>query len=356
MSTLVAIGTKKGLWFARSEDRQNFTLSGPHFFMEEVPSISIDTRGETPHLMAGVRSEHFGPTVYHSWDLGETWSEPETAAIAFPKDADTAVERIWQIQPGDPAHPDEVWAGVEPTSLWKSTDGGQTFRLNQALWDHPHRQDWFPGAGGAAVHSIVPDGEVLTVAMSTGGVYRSEDAGDTWNPRNKGISAYFLPDPLPEYGQCVHKIAADPANPHRFYAQNHRGVYRTDNAGETWESIEEGLPANFGFNMIQHPSKPGTIWVIPLVSDGERIPVDGKLAVHRSQDGGDTWERFSAGLPDFEQNVVLRDAATVDDGAPAGIYLGTRGGAVYASADNGETYRLIADHLADVLCIRAATI
>lgn len=358
-STLVAIGTRKGLWLATSADRGNWSLSGPHFLMNEIPSIGIDTRDGRTRIMVGARSEHWGPTVFHSDDLGGTWAEPENGAITFGADDGAALERIWQLQPDSADRPGVVWAGAEPISVWKSTDGGEHFELNRGLWDHPHRSEWGAGYGGAAAHSVLPDptdANMIHIAMSTGGVYRSSDGGASWEPRNSGISAYFFPDPYPEFGQCVHKIARDPVDPDRLYAQNHHGVYRTDDAGDTWTSIADGLPSDFGFVMLTHPRRTGTAWVIPIKADGARIPPDGRLAVHRTDDAGANWIRLDTGLPDVEFNSVLRDAAAVDTAEPAGVYFGTRGGSVYASSDEGAAFSEIASHLPDVLCVRAVTL
>lgn len=354
---LLAVGTKKGLWLATSEDRRSWTLGAPQFLMQEIPSIAIDTRGGRTRLLVGVRSEHFGPTVVHSDDLGTTWTEPAQGSVVFPEAADAAVERIWQIRPDTEERPGVVWVGAEPISVWKSTDGGGSFELNRALWEHPDKDRWGAGAGGAAVHTIVPDPRdenLVHLAMSAGGVYRSTDAGASWTARNRGISAYFLPDPEPEVGQCVHKIAADVDG--RLYAQNHRGVYRSDDSGDTWVSIADGLPADFGFVMLTHPRRSGTAWVVPLVSDWERIAPEGRLAVHRTDDAGATWRRLDAGLAERDWNAVLRDAADVDTEDPVGVYFGTRGGSVYASADEGGTFQEVLGHLPDVLCVRAAVI
>ncbi|MHA7154332.1 WD40/YVTN/BNR-like repeat-containing protein [Arthrobacter sp. TMN-50] len=357
-TTLLAIGTKKGLWLATSTDRQSWTLSEPHFLMQEVASVGIDTRDGRTRIMVGMLSYHWGPTVVYSDDLGATWSEPEQGAIKFSEGDGAAVERIWQLQPDSAGRPGVVWAGCEPISVWKSTDYGEHFELNRGLWDHPHRSEWGAGFGGAAAHSVVPSpaDDTVHVAMSTGGVYRSDDGGSSWAPRNKGISAYFMPDPSPEFGQCVHKIARDSVEPNRLYAQNHHGVYRSDNGAETWESIAEGLPADFGFVMLTHPNRTGTAWVIPLKADGERIPPEAKLAVHRTNDAGASWTRLDHGLPEGEYNAVLRDAAGVDTLEPAGVYFGTRGGTVYASANEGATFAEVASHLPDVLCVRAAAV
>jgi photosystem II stability/assembly factor-like uncharacterized protein len=204
------------------------------------------------------------------------------------------------------------------------------------------------------VHPL--DEDTVHVAMSTGGVYRSTDAGKSWIPRNHGISAYFMPDPQPEFGQCVHKIARDGTDPHRLYAQNHHGVYRSDDDGDNWVSIADRLPADFGFVMLTHPRRGGTAWVVPLQADGERIAPQARLAVHRTEDAGATWRRCDDGLPAVDYNSVLRDAACVDGAEPIGVYFGTRGGSVYASADEGTAYTEIAGHLPDVLCVRAAVL
>jgi photosystem II stability/assembly factor-like uncharacterized protein len=203
---------------------------------------------------------------------------------------------------------------------------------------------------------VDPEKDRVLVAMSTGGVYRSTNAGGTWEPRNTGIQADFLPDQFPEFGQCVHKIAADAAVEGRVYAQNHGGVYRTDDDGGSWKSIAEGLPADFGFTVLAHPRRSGTAWVIPMKADSHRIPPEGKLAVHRTDDAGETWKRQDSGLPQREFNTVLRDAAWVDAAEPVGLYFGTRSGFVYASSDEGESFAEVASHLPDVLCVRAAVI
>lgn len=357
--TLLAIGTRKGLWLATSPDRKEWSISQPHFLMNEVPSVAIDTRGGRNRLLAGLRSEHWGPTVVRSDDLGATWSEPDNGAIRFSPDDGATLERVWQLQPDAEDRPGVVWAGCEPISVWKSTDGGENFELNRSFWEHPHRSHWGSGAGGAAAHTILPspaDPDTVHVAISAAGVYRTTDGGESWQPRNAGISAYFLPDPNPEFGQCVHKVARDAENPQRLYAQNHHGVYRSDDDGDHWESIATGLPSDFGFTMVAHPRRGGTAWVIPLKADGERIPPEGRPAAYRTSDAGATWTRLDAGLPEHDYNPVLRDAATLDTADPVGVYFGTRGGDVYVSDDEGEHFALAVGNLPDVLCVRAAVL
>jgi hypothetical protein len=357
MTDLIAVGTRKGLFLARSEDgRRTWTVDGPHLLAQEVAAVSVDTRRRTPRVLASVLYGHWGPTVMWSDDLGATWQETESGAIRFPEDTGAALARVWQLRPDSADRPDVVWAGCEPHSLWRSTDGGCSFSLVRGLWDHPHRPTWEPGGGGGAVHTVLPDpaSDRVAVAMSTGGVYVSEDGGGSWAPRSKGISAVFMPDPMPEYGQCVHKVAVDASGPQRMYAQNHFGVFRTDDGGGSWTSIAEGLPADFGFPVVASPRTPGTAWVVPLVADMQRVPPGGRLRVHRTTDAGETWSEVGKGLPDGAWTAVVRDAFCADEHDPTGIYLGTRDGCVYASADEGETFDLVVDHLPDVLVVRAA--
>jgi hypothetical protein len=328
--------------------------------MTGVYAVAIDKRRGSPRLLAGMTSSHFGPSVAVSDDLGASWQEPERAPVAFPERAGVALERVWQLAPGPADQPDRVYAGTQPSALFVSDDGGRTYDLVDGLWDHPHRPTWGAGFGGQAVHTVLPDPrdpDAVLVAMSTGGVYRTADGGESWAPSNAGISAYFLPDPNPEYGQCVHKVARDPVEPDRLYAQNHHGVYRSSDAGATWHSIADGLPSDFGFAMVAHPRRSGVVYNFPIERDGMRFPPERRCRVYRSGDAGASWEALSDGLPeDPFYPAVLRDAMCADDADPAGVYFGTRSGAVYASRDEGDSWSLVAANLPDVLCVRAAAL
>jgi photosystem II stability/assembly factor-like uncharacterized protein len=358
---IVLIGTRKGLVIARSADgRRTWTVEPLRFANKEVYAVAVDLRRDQPRVFAGVGTGHWGPYLAHSDDLGRTWIEPEQAPIAFPEGSGAALARVWQVQPAGDAQPDVVYAGVEPHALFRSDDGGLSFSIVRGLWDHPHRPEWMPGGGGACLHTILThpeDPQRLLVAMSAAGVYRSADGGETWNPANRGIQAVWLPEDrrFPEFGQCVHKVAMHPSRPDRLYAQNHFGVYRSDDGAGSWEAIESGLPSTFGFPIVVHPQHPDWIYGFPLRADEERMPPELRCRVYRSTDAGAGWEPLSAGLPqDPYHSAVLRDAMCTDGGDPAGIYFGSRLGEVYWSGDDGDSWTALATHLPDVLTIRAA--
>jgi len=360
MDTVLLVGTRKGLWIGRSDEaRVDWEFTGPHFDMEEVYSCLVDTRGERPRLLAGSSSSWLGPQVRRSDDLGATWQETPGGAVRFPEGAGATVERIWQLVPG--AEPGVVFAGTEPGAVFRSDDGGSTFALEQALWAHPHRPQWAAGFGGQAFHTVLPhptDPRSVTAALSTGGVYQTSDGGVTWEPRNQGIRAEFLPEgqQYPEFGQCVHKITRHPARPERMYLQNHGGVYRSDDHGESWRYIADGLPADFGFPIVVHPHDPDTVFVFPINGGDRRYPPQAKARVWRSRDAGEHWEELAEGLPDGFFVAVMRDAMCADDHERTGLYFGDRNGAVWGSADEGDTWRQLVSDLPDVMCVRAAAI
>ena len=360
--TVLMIGTRKGLWLATSDDdRRTWKVRGPEEAMSEVHSVAVDTRGSTPRLFMGSKSWHWGPQVLRSDDLGATWQRPADGAFKFPEDTGTSLEAVWAIAPS-PCEEGVVWAGTEPQGLFRSTDNGETFSLVRGLWNHPHRPEWGAGFGGPAIHTVLPhptDPRQVTVAMSTGGVYRTLDGGETWKPANQGIKAEFFPGEVqyPEFGQCVHKVARDSGDPDRLYAQNHGGVFRSDDAGEKWSSIANGLPADFGFPVVAHPRRSGTLYLFPLDAAEGRWPHEGRARVCRSRDAGQSWEGLGKGLPDEGfWSAVMRDAMCADDGEPTGVYFGSRDGTVFASADEGDSWQSVAEHLPDVLCVRAAVL
>jgi hypothetical protein len=375
MAYLVLIGTRKGLFTATSDDRRHWSVDGPAKLdkdgftaVAEIYAAAADPA--SGRVLIGA-STFFGPSIWRSDDYARTWSEPENAPMAFPQDlpyrpldfSETAgidqpdspetntVKRIWQLAfgPGQ-----RVWAGVEPTSLWTSDDGGETFTFNQALWDHPQHTTWASGAGGPAVHTIVThpgEPEKLTVAISSGGIYQTQDDGHSWHGITKGITVDYGPDEAPESGQCIHKVTRDSSG--TLFVQSHGPAYRADKAGG-WTNISATLPSNFGFAMVAHPTEAGTVVAWPVGESMDRTPPGARIAAWRTTDGGDTWTSWSHGLPDENYyGTVMRDGACTDgDQTDPGWYFGTRCGDVWAAGDDG-TWHQVTAHLPDVLCVRA---
>ena len=356
----VLVGTTKGLFALSSDDgREHFDLTGPTFPGEEVYATCIDNRSGTTRLFTGSVSNHWGPVLRRSDDLGETWTEDEAAALRFPDGTDASLARIWQLAPGPADAPDVLYAGVEPAALFRSDDGGRSFALVQGLWDHPHRTQWQPGGGGLCLHTVLvhpDDPQRLLIAISAAGVYLSDDGGSSWRASNRGIVVGFVPDGEDlEFGQCVHKVARDASDPERLYLQHHGGIYRSDNGGEQWTAMTGIAGMDFGFPVVAHPSRPSTAYLLPLESDMFRCTPDGQCIVWKTADAGATWEPLTKGLPQQDAYLsVLRDGFTTDGQDPAGLYFGTRTGEVFASTDDGDSWRLIAQHLPPVLSVRAA--
>ena len=312
-------------------------------------------------MFAGSVSNHWGPVLRRSDDLGATWTEHEQTALRFPSDTDAAVARIWQLAPGPADEPDVLYAGVEPAALFRSDDGGQTFSLVRGLWDHPHRPQWQPGGGGLCLHTILvhpDDPQRLLIAISAAGVYRSDDGGQSWQASNRGIVPGFLPEGADlEFGQCVHKVARDAGDPERLYLQHHGGIYRSDDGGESWVPMTGIAGMDFGFPVVAHPTRSDTAYLLPLESDEFRCTPDGRCTVWRTKDAGTSWTALTEGLPQRDAHLtVLRDGFTTDGQDPAGLFAGTRTGEVYASVDDGDSWRLLAEHLPPVMSVRAAPI
>ncbi|MGD8290042.1 MAG: exo-alpha-sialidase, partial [Gemmatimonadota bacterium] len=268
---VLMVGTLKGAFlFTSDAERQQWTVDGPHFPGEEVYSLALDQRGGSPVLWAAPGSAFWGTTLRRSDDLGASWSSKEERAVKFPEDSELSLKHIWQIRPGPDDDPDLMWLGVEPSCLFESRDGGDSWSPVEGFLSHEHREFWTPGAGGLCLHTIVPyagDPDRMLVAFSTGGAYKTTDGGATWAPSNHGVRAEFLPDKHPEYGQCVHKVVSHPSRPDRLFLQNHWGLYRSDDWADSWQDIANGVPSDFGFAMAMHPTDPDTVYIVPLESD-----------------------------------------------------------------------------------------
>jgi photosystem II stability/assembly factor-like uncharacterized protein len=295
-------------------------------------------------------------------DYGKTWTEPETYGVKFPEGTDDSVKQIWQIAKGHPGEDDTLYCGVEPAALFKSTDAGASWSLVKGLYDHPHRSKWMPGGGGLCLHTILPDPtdpKRLFIAISTGGVYRTDDGGENWQPRNNGVRAQFLPPDqrFPEWGQCVHKIVSHPSNPKRMFLQNHWGLYRSDDAGDSWNDIANGVPSDFGFAMEIDPNDANNVFIIPMESDEFRCTPEGKMRVYRTRNDGKSWEALTNGLPQENAlETVLRDGMSADKLKPTGLYFGTRNGKLFGSSDAGESWRAIEESLPPVVCVKTALV
>ncbi|MEA3187259.1 MAG: hypothetical protein QOD99_1089 [Chthoniobacter sp.] len=354
METLLLAGTKKGLFLFRSNDRIKWKLHGPFLPGKEINHAIYDPR--LGRIFATANDAWFGSEIVWSADFGETW-QPAKTGPAFPPEAETKLERIWHIEPGRANEPEVAYAGVAPAALFRSGDRGESWQEVTGLTQHPSRPRWHPGAGGLCLHSIQLDptnDQRMFVGISAVGVFRTDDAGLTWMPMNKGTRAEFMPEKYPEFGQCVHKLLMSPAQPSLLFQQNHCGVYRSADAGESWQEITAGLPSDFGFPLGIHPREPKTIYVIPLQGAEFRCPPEGKLAVFRSRDGGDTWMSLTTGLPTDEAFMgILREGLTTDAQEPVGVYFATNTGKIFASRDEGDSWTLLADNLPPISSVEA---
>lgn len=357
---VVFVGTMKGAFLLRSDaTRRAWELGGPHFPGQPVYALAYDDRAGRRRLWAGTESPYYGASLRVSDDFGRAWAEVANP-VRFPPEAEASLKRIWQIKPGRLDEPEVLYCGVEPAALFESRDGGQSWGLVRGLWDHPHRPQWQPGGGGLCLHTVLPDParrQRVLVAVSAAGVYRTDDGGRTWATKHKGVRAQFLPDPHPPFGQCVHKVVQHPAKPDRLFLQNHWGLYRSNDGGEAWTDVARGVPSDFGFAMAIHPHDPDTVYIVPLESDEYRCAPDGKLRVYRTRNAGKSWQPMAKGLPQkgaFE--TVLRDALAADRCEPAGVFFGTRSGKVYASRDEGDSWHLVADGLPPVVCVKASVV
>jgi len=387
------VGTRKGAFVLTSDGkREKWEVSGPHFAGWEIYHVK-GSPVDPNRLYASQTSAWFGQIIQRSDDGGKTWiqpgtppGEPTTTPDGMPKGEsnkfvyDTSTEtgkpltthmwydgtqhpwefkRVWHLEPslGDPDH---VYAGVEDAALFESKDGGESWQELAGLRGHDSGPKWQPGAGGMCLHSILLDPKNpkrTFIAISAAGAFRTDDGGKSWKPINHGLHSQYIPDPNAEVGHCVHHIAMHPKRPDTLFMQKHWDVMRSDDAGDSWREVSGNLPSDFVFPIDVHAHEPDTIYVVPIKSDSEHFPPDGKLRVYRSRTGGNEWEELTKGLPQRDCYVnVLRDAMTVDSLDSCGVYFGTTGGQVYGSADAGNTWNTIVRDLPAVLSVEAQTL
>jgi len=357
---LLLVGTVKGAFLLRSNSgRSRWDVAGPYFHGQAIYALAYDGRDGRRRLWAST-SSYWGTYLRSSDDFGRVWTNPLEAQIKFPADSGASLKNIWQICLGRPEQPNVLYCGVDPAALFESSDGGETWSLVRGLFDHPHRPRWVPGNGGLCLHTILlnpVEQDRMLVAISAAGVYGTGDGGRTWCARNRGIRVVQQPDKYPEFGQCVHKMAMHPARPERLFLQNHWGLYRSDDGAESWKDIANGVPSDFGFAMVVHPHNPDCVYILPVESDEFRCTIDGRLRVYRTRNAGASWEPLMRGLPQKRAyETVLRDAMTTDSLDPHGLYFGTRSGQLYGSADEGKSWKRILEGLPAVVSVKAAVI
>lgn len=389
----VLVGTRKGAFVLTSDGkREKWDVSGPHFAGWEIYHMK-GSPVDPDRIYASQTSGWFGQIIQRSDDGGKTWFQPGTptgAPVMSPEGMpmgesnkfvyDTSEEtgkpltthqfydgtphpwefkRVWHLEPSLD-NPDMVYAGVEDAALFRSTNGGQTWHELPGLRGHGTGSQWQPGAGGMCLHTILLDPanpERIVIAISSAGAFRSDDSGATWKPINQGLRSEYIPDPTAEVGHCVHHIAMHPSNGNVLFMQKHWDVMRSNDAGDSWHEVSGNLPTDFGFVIDVHAHEPETIYVVPIKSDTEHYPLDGKLRVYRSRTGGNEWEALTNGLPQANCYVnILRDAMAVDSLDSCGVYFGTTGGQVYGSADGGDTWAPIVRDLPPVLSVEVQTL
>jgi photosystem II stability/assembly factor-like uncharacterized protein len=365
----VLVGTRKGAFILTADGkREKWDVSGPHFAGWEVYHLK-GSPADPDRLYASQSSGWFGQVIQRSNDGGKTW-EPVDNKFVYDGVPGThqwydgtphpwEFKRVWHLEPS-PDDPDLVWAGVEDAAMFRTKDGGRSWQELPALRGHGSGSKWQPGAGGLCLHTIVLDPanpQRMFIAISAAGAFRTDDGGASWKAINKGLRSEGIPDPDAEVGHCVHRIAMHRSRPSVLFMQKHWDVMRTDNAGESWQEVSGNLPTDFGFAIDVHAHEPETIYVVPIKSDSEHFPPDGRLRVYRSRQGGHDWEALTNGLPQRDCYVnVLRDAMAVDALDSCGIYFGTTGGQVYASANSGDSWTPIVRDLPPVLSVEVQTL
>ncbi len=365
----VLVGTRKRAFVITSDGaRRDWKVEGPYFGGWEVMHVQ-GSPGNPDRLYASQWTDWHGQVVQRSDAGGKTWEPvgnefrydgvPGTHQFYDGTPHPWEFKRVWHFAPS-PHDPETVFAGVEDAALFRSTDGGHTWSELSALRTHSSGRDWMPGAGGLCLHTILinpADPRRMYVAISAAGAFRTDDGGESWQVATRGLRSNFLPDPEARIGHCIHKLAMHPSRPDTLFMQKHWDVCRSDDAGETWTEVSGNLPSDFGFPIAVHAHEPETIYVVPILSDAQHYPPEGKLRVYRSRTGGNEWEALTNGLPQRDCYVnILRDAMAVDSLDSCGIYFGTTGGQVYTSADAGDTWQAIAEHLPAVLSVEVQTL
>ncbi len=392
----VLVGTRKGAFILTADgQREDWSVSGPHFAGWEIYHVK-GSPADPDRIYASQSSSWFGQVIQRSSDGGRSWEQPasmdkppaddgegipgmprgESNKFVYDTSAETGrpltthqwydgtqhpweFARVWHLEPSL-TDPDTVYAGVEDAALFRSTDGGRSWQELAGLRGHESGPRWQPGAGGMCLHTILLDRsnpERMYTAISAAGTFRTDDGGRHWRPINRGLRSEFIPDPEAEVGHCVHRIAMHPSRPNVLFMQKHWDIMRSDDAGDSWEEVSGDLPSDFGFPIDVHAHEPETVYVVPIKSDSEHYPPEGKLRVYRSRTGGGEWEPLTKGLPQQDCYVnVLRDAMAVDDLDPCGIYFGTTGGQVYASANSGDRWTPIVRDLPAVLSVEVQTL
>ena len=365
----VLVGTRKGAFILTSDGkRERWDVTGPHFAGWEVYHLK-GSPADPNRIYASQSSGWHGQVMQRSNDGGKTW---DTVGNQFQYEGVPGThqwydgtphpwefKRVWHLEPS--LHdPDTVFAGVEDAALFKSVDGGQSWHELPGLRGHGSGSSWQPGAGGLCLHTILIDPsnhDRMFIAISAAGAFRTEDAGKTWQPINRGLKSQYIPDENAEVGHCVHRIAMHASRPNVLFMQKHWDVLRTDNGGDMWHEVSGNLPTDFGFAIDVHAHEPETIYVVPIKSDSEHFPPDGKLRVFRSRTGGNEWEALTNGLPQRDCYVnVLRDAMAIDTLESCGVYFGTTGGQVYVSPNGGDTWSAIVRDLPPVVSVEVQTL
>jgi len=365
----VLVGTKKGAFTLESDGkRETWQVNGPHFGGWEIYHLK-GSPADPNRLYASQSSGWFGQLIQRSSDGGKTWAPvgnkftydgvPGTHQWYDGTPHPWEFKRVWHLEPSL-TNPDHVYAGVEDAAMFQTSDGGQNWSELPGLRGHGSGATWSPGAGGLGLHTILLDPsnpKRMFIAISAAGAFRTDDGGGSWKPINQGLHSQYIPDPKAETGHCVHRIAMHKSRPETLYMQKHWDVLRTDNAGDSWQEVSGNLPTDFGFVIDVHAHEPETIYVVPIKSDSEHFPPDGKLRVYRSRSGGNEWEALTRGLPQQDCYVnVLRDAMAIDSMDSCGVYFGTTGGQVYASTDGGDNWSAIVRDLPAVLSVEVQTL